>query len=189
MEPVDVPDIVRDFRPACPLLCPCLLLVFRQVVRHIPFPGKTPGHRIGAITRHQVAPVLLHFVQPEQREEIPPATDDAGQEARIDQILDTPVRHGEIGRIDARELRFPGETRFIGPPLIERRHIRIKAGYDLNDGEAFVDAIKGQRWNPCGQVSRCVNPIHQVSANQKKGVPSAYARWRPYGDTCMGPCR
>src|SRR6266566_3289001 len=70
-------------------------------------------------------------------DEITPRTDDARSEALLDQVSKTLIGGIEVFGSDARVVRLPWVTGFVGAARVERRHVRVKAGNDLNDIKAF----------------------------------------------------
>ena len=51
------------------------------------------------------------------------------------------IGHIKIGRIDARKIRLPWETRFVGAAGIKRRHVRIQASHYLDNRKTFRHAV------------------------------------------------
>src|SRR5439155_21249856 len=70
-------------------------------------------------------------------DEITPRTDDARSEPLLDQVSKTLIGGIEVFGSDARVVRLPWVTGFVGAARVERRHVRVKAGNDLNDIIAF----------------------------------------------------
>src|SRR6266700_1758116 len=70
-------------------------------------------------------------------DEITPRTDDARSEALLDQGSKTLIGGIEVFGADARVVRRPWVTGFVGATRVERRHVRVKAGNDLTAIPAF----------------------------------------------------
>ena len=50
----------------------------------------------------------------------------------------------EVGGVDAGELAVPGETGFVGAALVERFHVGVESGDDLDHAEALGRAVSRQ---------------------------------------------
>src|SRR5216683_4508111 len=129
-------------RPAVFLCFRILGLSLRQIERHRPLSGQTPDGRIRAPARDEVAPVLLHFFESHEGQEVAPTAYDAGDNAMIGKIFYANVSHIEIGRIDAGVIALPRKAGFIGATSVVRRHVRIEARDYLNHRKAFLETIR-----------------------------------------------
>src|SRR5205823_3122209 len=142
---VPLADIARDLGPTPDLCAVVVGKTLGQVVRQVRLARYAPHDRHRAVARDEVTPVLLRLLDAHPRNEIAPRADDARREALLDQVFDPAIRGIEVLRTDAGVVRFPGETRFVRAARVKRGHVRIKAGNDLNDVEALLLPVRGQR--------------------------------------------
>ena len=96
-------------------------------------------------------------------DEVAPAADHAGGEAAAHEVLHADVRHVEVGGVDAGVVLFPGEAGFVGAARVERGHIRVEAGHDLDDGEALGGAVGGE-------LLEIVRPVEAPAEPHPPGV-------------------
>ena len=96
--------------------------------------------------------MLFDRVDAVQLEVVAPAADDARHQADVDEILDAPVGEVEVGGVDPREVLVPRESGLVGGARFEAQHIGIQSGDDLDDVEAFFDAIQRERLEVTGPV-------------------------------------
>jgi hypothetical protein len=72
--------------------------------------------------------------------------------------MDAPVGSIEVFRLDARVELFPRLPGVAQPAFVEGRHVRIKPGDDLDDGEALVAPVGAELL----KLLRPLKPLHQA---------------------------
>src|SRR5208337_2258752 len=117
----DTVYILGDFRPTLLLSGDVLFGVFRKVIGHGSLTRQTPDHRISSPARDEISPVFFDFGNTHDGQEITPAGDDARSQPNFDGVSDAQIGRVEVGGIDARVIRFPGESRLVRSPRVERR--------------------------------------------------------------------
>ncbi len=125
--------IARQFGQAMLLCLRILLLGFGEVVGHGAFAGEAPDNRVGAPTGDQITPMLLDLGHPHAGNEVSPKADDASSKTMIRKVLHAHVGHIEVRGVDAGEIGLPRKSRFICAASVERLHVGIEAGHDLDD--------------------------------------------------------
>ena len=71
--------------------------------------------------------MFFDFGNTHDGQEVTPAGDNARSQSAIDEIADAQIGGIKVRGIDARVIRFPGESRFVRSPWVEGRHIGIQA--------------------------------------------------------------
>ena len=89
---------------------------------------------------------------------ITPAAENARRQPLLDEVLDAPVGSIEVFRPDACVKFFPRLPGIAEAAFVERRHVRIKPGDDLDDGEALVAPVGGELLKFLGPLE----PFHQA---------------------------
>src|SRR5579859_1966957 len=87
----------------------------------------------------------FHFIHAHPGHEVTPRANHARREALFDQIANPLIRRVKIFRSNPAVICFPRITGFIGAPWVERWHVGIKPGDDLDDIEPFLLSISRER--------------------------------------------
>ena len=59
----------------------------------------------------------------------------------VDKVLHSQIRHIEISWVDAAEILVPGRSGLVETTRIERWHVGIQTGHDLDNSESFLHTI------------------------------------------------
>src|SRR5438477_1526044 len=146
---------------------------FRQIPGQIGFTRRAPDHRPATVTRNEIPPMFLQFLHAHPRHEISPRPDNARRETFIDQITEALVCRIEIVRPNPRVIGLPRVARLIRAARIERKHVGIKAGYDLDNIEAFGSPV-------CGEFLKLLGPAQPMAEAHPPGVAQP-EEWRAVG--------
>ena len=169
MKRIDFAKITHDLGPAFDLRAVVVGKPLCEIIGQVCLAGGTPHDRQGAVTRDEVAPVLFHFLHSHPRDEITPRADDARRETLIDEVSKPSIGGIEIFGSDAAVVGLPGVTGFVGAARVERRHVRIKAGNDLNDVKALFFPVSRK-------LFEFVRPMQPMAKPHPPGVPQPEER-------------
>src|SRR5580704_13431286 len=154
---VDSPQLGGDLGPPLPLEIAVLYFVLGQVIRHGDLAGDAPDDRQRSVSADEISPMLLQATNTHPRQVITPRADNARRYARVHQMKNPPVGRVEIFGPNRAIVLRPRKTGLVGSAGIESRHIRVKAGDDLDDVEPLAEPVLCQSF----EFIRKMEPLSQ----------------------------
>src|ERR1041384_1284821 len=99
--------------------------------------------------------MLFGFLDAHRGNVMTPRAEDARHETLLNQMRDALVGSVEVFRADRGVIRRPRKTSLMRAARVEWKHVRIKAGDDLDDVETFLLSVSSE----CFEFVRPMQPV------------------------------